>query len=180
LADNLIWIDLEMSGLDPEKHVILEIAAIVTNGNLDIIAEGPNIVIHHPSQALSTIEEWSKTHHESSGLLDKVKRSPYNCRKAEDKTLEFLHRYSKKGESPLCGNSIWQDRRFLSRYMPSSLNTFFHYRNVDVSTVKELVKRWYPALAKVKKRKDHLALSDIKESIEELKFYRRNIFLPAK
>ncbi|MBW2194532.1 MAG: oligoribonuclease [Deltaproteobacteria bacterium] len=179
MADNLIWIDLEMSGLDPEKHVILEIAAIVTNGNLDIIAEGPNIVIHHPSQALSTIEEWSKTHHESSGLLDKVKRSPYNCRKAEGKTLEFLHRYSKKGESPLCGNSIWQDRRFLSRYMPS-LNTFFHYRNVDVSTVKELVKRWYPALAKVKKRKDHLALSDIKESIEELKFYRRNIFLPAK
>lgn len=179
MADNLIWIDLEMSGLDPEKHVILEIAAIVTNSNLDIIAEGPNIVIHHPREALSTIEEWSKTHHESSGLLDKVKRSPSSCHKAEVETLEFLHRYSKKGESPLCGNSIWQDRRFLTRHMPS-LSAFFHYRNIDVSTVKELVKRWYPALAKVKKRQDHLALNDIKESIEELKYYRRNVFLPAK
>ncbi len=179
LADNLIWIDLEMSGLEPERHVILEIAVIVTNSNLDIIAEGPNIVIRHSSEALSTIEEWSKTHHESSGLMDKVKRSPYNCHEAEEKTLEFLHHYSKKGKSPLCGNSIWQDRRFLKRHMPS-LNAFFHYRNIDVSTVKELVKRWYPELAKLKKRKDHLALNDIKESIEELKYYRLNVFLPAK
>jgi len=166
-----------MTGLDPEKHVILEIASVVTDDNLEIVAEGPDIAIHHPKETLLTMEQWSKTQHTSSGLIDRVEASPYHCRKAEEMTLEFLSHYSKKGLSPLCGNSVWQDRRFLARYMPS-LNEFLHYRNIDVSSIKELVKRWYPALPHFKKQKAHQASIDIKESIGELKYYRQRVFLP--
>ncbi len=177
MSNHLIWIDLEMTGLDPEKHVILEIASVVTDDNLEIVAEGPDIAIHHPKETLLTMEQWSKTQHTSSGLIDRVEASPYHCRKAEEMTLEFLSHYSKKGLSPLCGNSVWQDRRFLARYTPS-LNEFLHYRNIDVSSIKELVKRWYPALPHFKKQKAHQASIDIKESIGELKYYRQRVFLP--
>lgn len=175
MTNNLIWIDLEMSGLDPDKHVILEIATIVTNSELTMVAEGPNLVIHHQDDSLETIDEWSRAHHEASGLLEKVRGSSYDCAAAEATTLDFLHSYAQKGKSPLCGNSVWQDRRFLSRHMPT-LNAFLHYRNIDVSTIKELAGRWYPTLPKPKKRKDHLALNDIKESIAELQYYREKVF----
>lgn len=177
MSNHLIWIDLEMTGLDPKKHVILEIASVVTDDNLEIVAEGPDIAIHHPKETLLTMEQWSKTQHTSSGLIDRVEASPYHCRKAEEMTLEFLSHYSKKGLSPLCGNSVWQDRRFLAKYMPL-LNEFLHYRNIDVSSIKELVKRWYQTLPHFKKRKAHQASIDIKESIGELKYYRQRVFLP--
>ena len=174
---NLVWIDLEMTGLDPEKMVILEIATVVTDDQLKIVAEGPNIVINYPEEVLQNMNGWSREHHEESGLLEQVKNSPYDCRRAEQETLDFLHNYCKEGESPLCGNSIWQDRRFLIKQMPR-LEAFLHYRNIDVSSLKELVKRWYPSLPPYEKKKIHLALSDIIESINELKYYRQNVFLP--
>jgi oligoribonuclease len=177
LQSHLIWMDLEMSGLDPEKEVILEIATIVTDNMLDILAEGPNIAIHHSETALRTMEEWSKNQHGASGLLDRVKASRFSCQKAEGEILSFLSRYCKKGRSPLCGNSIWQDRRFLIKHMPR-LEEFFHYRNIDVSSIKELVRRWYPSLPPYEKKKNHLALSDIRESIQELRYYREKIFIP--
>lgn len=177
MNSNLIWIDLEMSGLDPEGDVILEFAGIVTDSNLEIVAEGPNLAIHQPEDILSAMDEWNKTHHKASGLLERVKNSPYDCRTVEEKMLEFFSLYCRKGESPLCGNTIWQDRRFLVKHM-SSLEAFFHYRNIDVSSIKELVKRWYPSLPAFNKQKAHLALMDIKESIDELKYYRRNVFQP--
>ena len=177
MKDRLIWIDLEMTGLDPEKEVILEIASIVTDGDLELVAEGPNIAINHPEEILLAMDKWSMTHHERSGLLDRARASPYDCQGVEQKTLEFLPIHCKRGESPLCGNSVWQDRQFLIRHMPN-LEGFFHYRNIDVSSIKELVKRWYPSLPPYRKQKAHLALSDIKESINELKYYRQKVFLP--
>jgi oligoribonuclease len=150
LNDRLVWIDLEMTGLDPEKHVIIEIATIVTDDNLEIVAEGPGIAINHPEKILFAMED---------------------CQRAEQETLEFLSHHCREGESTLCGNSIWQDRRFLAKHMPA-LHDFFHYRMIDVSSIKELVKRWYPLLPLVEKQKAHLALMDIKESIDELKYYR--------
>jgi oligoribonuclease len=177
LQNRLIWIDLEMSGLDPEKEVILEIATIVTDNMLEILAEGPNIAIHYPETALSTMEAWSKSQHQASGLLDRVRVSGHSCQKAEGEILDFLLKYCKKGRSPLCGNSIWQDRRFLIKHMPR-LEEFFHYRNIDVSSIKELVRRWYPSLPRFEKKKNHLALSDIRESIQELRYYREKIFMP--
>lgn len=164
-----------MSGLEPDRHVILEIATIVTDNNLAIVAEGPNIAVHHEKERLENMEAWSWKHHKASGLLQRAEASRDDCALAETKTLEFLSRHVEQGKSPLCGNSVWQDRRFLSRYMPT-LHDFLHYRNIDVSTVKELARRWYPALPEVRKRKDHLALNDIRESIQELKFYREKIF----
>ncbi|MBN2032030.1 MAG: oligoribonuclease [Deltaproteobacteria bacterium] len=178
-SPNLIWIDLEMTGLELERNVILEIAAIVTDGMLDIVAEGPNIAIHHPEEVFSGMEEWSASQHGKSGLLDRAGSSSYNCAQAEKEVLKFLSRHCRKGKSPLCGNTIWQDRRFLIRYMPT-LEAFFHYRNIDVSSIKELVKRWYPTLPDYKKKKAHLALSDIKESIKELIYYRDTIFMPRQ
>lgn len=172
---NLIWIDLEMTGLDPGKRVILEIASVITSADLDIIAEGPNIAIHYPEKILNETEEWSMNHHSKSGLLTKVRESRTECRQAEQETLKFLSAHCKKNESPMCGNSVWQDRRFLIRYMPD-LEAFFHYRMIDVSTIKELVTRWYPSVPPFKKRKRHLALSDIHESIKELKYYRDTVF----
>ena len=177
MKSNLIWIDLEMTGLDPEKNVILEIAAMVTDSMLEIVAEGPSIAIHYPEAVLSRMEAWSGSQHKKSGLLERARKSPYNCGKAEKEVIAFISRHCRKGKSPLCGNTIWQDRRFLIKYMPD-LEAFCHYRNIDVSSIKELVKRWYPALPSYKKKKAHLALSDIKESIKELKYYRDRIFVP--
>ena len=173
---HLIWIDLEMTGLDPEIHVIVEIASIVTDKELNIVAEGPDIAINHPDHHLSSMDEWSREHHKSSGLMDRVKSSSYNCRRAEDETLNFLSRYCTKGRCPLCGNSVWQDRRFMIKHMPR-LEAFMHYRNVDVSSIKELVKSWYPGLPRFKKQKTHLAMSDIEESIQELRYYREEVFV---
>lgn len=179
MSGNLVWIDLEMTGLDPEKMVILEIASIVTDENLEIIEEGPHIVINHPENVLDRMEEWSRSHHKASGLLDRVRESKYDCFHAEKETLIFVSKHCKRGESPLCGNTIWQDRRFLLRYMPE-LEQYFHYRLIDVSSIKELVSRWYPELPPYEKREDHLALSDIRESINELKYYRDKVFVPIK
>jgi len=173
----LIWIDLEMTGLDPEEHFILEIASVITDDQLNIVAEGPNMAIHVPEEVLDHMEDWSKVHHMESGLLDRVRCSPDVCQSAEEKTLEFLSRYCEKEESPMCGNSVSQDRRFLIKHMPQ-LDAFLHYRIIDVSSVKELVKRWYPQVPPFQKRKSHLAMDDIKESIGELKYYRQQVFLP--
>jgi len=175
LSDHLIWIDLEMTGLDPEKHVIVEIATIVTDEQLNIVAEGPEIAITHPENILAEMEEWSREHHQASGLLDRVKASPYTCRQAEQETIDFVSQHCRKNQSPLCGNSVWQDRLFLLKHMPR-LEDFLHYRIIDVSSIKELVKKWYPSLPSFKKQNDHLAMKDIKASIEELKFYRQNVF----
>ncbi len=172
---NLIWIDLEMTGLDVKTQVIVEIATIVTDDSLNIVAEGPVIAIHHSKETLRTMDEWSRNHHEASGLLDRVRVSPFSCRQAEQQTLEFVSAHCAKRRSPLCGNSVWQDRLFLMKYMPQ-LEDYFHYRNIDVSSVKELARRWYPALGPYQKRGDHLAAADVKESIEELLFYRNNVF----
>jgi len=176
LKSNLIWIDLEMTGLDPEKNVILEIAAMVTDSMLEIVAEGPSIAIKYPEHVLSRMEAWSGSQHKKSGLLDRARNSPYTCAKAEEEVLAFLSRHCRKGKSPLCGNTIWQDRRFLIKYMPA-VEGFCHYRNIDVSSIKELVRRWYPILPGYKKKKAHLALSDIKESIKELRYYREKVFV---
>jgi oligoribonuclease len=175
MKNRLVWMDLEMTGLDAGKDVILEIGAIVTDGDLNIIAESPGIAINYPPEILARIDEWSRSHHEASGLMGKVRQSPIDCAKAEEKMLTFVSRYCMKGISPLCGNSIWQDRLFLIRHMPD-LEAFFHYRIIDVSSIKELVFRWYPSLPPYEKTMEHRSLSDIRESIEELRYYRRNIF----
>ena len=179
ISKQLIWIDLEMTGLDPESHVIIEIATVITDEQLEVVAQGPEIAINYPKRDLSSIDEWSRRQHQASGLLDRVKNSSFTCRQAEQETLNFLRRYCKKGECPLCGNSVWQDRRFLIKQMPR-LEAFLHYRNIDVSSIKELAKRWYPSLPPFPKQKSHLALGDIKESIEELKHYRVKLFKPVQ
>lgn len=175
MEELLIWIDLEMTGLDPDRYVILEIASIVTDDQLRIVAEGPNIAINYPEDILSSMEEWSLEHHRSSGLLGRAEASTYSCELAEQETIAFLSAYCRKGQSPLCGNSVWQDRRFLLKHMPK-LEAFSHYRNIDVSSVKELVRRWYPALPPFEKKEAHLAMSDIRESILEMEYYRLNVF----
>ncbi len=175
MDNRLIWIDLEMTGLDHEKQVIVEIATIVTDKQLDIVAEGPVIAINYAEEILSSMEMWSREHHQASGLLDRVRDSSYSCAQAEQETIDFISQYCEKKESPLCGNSIGQDRLFMLKHMPQ-LEDFVHYRNIDVSSVKELVKRWYPSLPSFKKQKTHLALDDIRESIAELKFYRQEVF----
>jgi oligoribonuclease len=178
-AENLVWIDLEMTGLDPETDRIIEIATVVTDPQLRILAEGPVIAIHQPDGVLESMDEWNRTTHGSSGLTERIRRSPYTVRQAEARTLEFLVQYSAPGSSPMCGNSVCQDRRFLAREMPA-LEKFFHYRNLDVSTLKELARRWAPdVLSGVQKKSTHLALDDIHESIRELEHYRRN-FIRAK
>ena len=169
---------MEMTGLDPEKEVILEIATIVTDDKLEVVAEGPNIAINYPEEVLQGMEEWSQIHHEQSGLIDRARNSTYDCKSAEKETFEFLSIHCKKGESPLCGNSVWQDRRFLIKHMPG-LEELFHYRNIDVSSIKELVRRWYPSLPTFQKQKTHRALGDISESIGELKYYRQKVFIPV-
>ncbi len=172
----LVWLDLEMTGLDPDSERIIEIATIVTDFELDEVIEGPNLVIKQPDEFIKNMDEWNLNHHSESGLIEAVRATKVTSELAERETLEFLKQHTSKGKSPLCGNSIHHDRRFLSRYMPD-LAAFFHYRNIDVSSIKELVKRWYPELVKyTKKEASHRALSDTKESIEELRFYKENLF----
>ncbi|MFQ5582570.1 MAG: oligoribonuclease [Mariprofundaceae bacterium] len=174
-SSNLVWMDLEMTGLDPEADTILEIATIITDADLNILAEGPNLAIHHPDTVLNTMNDWCKEHHGASGLSARVRQSDITLAAAEAQTLTFICQHIPQGASPLCGNSIHQDRRFLVRYMPK-LEAYMHYRNIDVSTIKELTRRWYPALKPPVKKGSHLALQDVRESIAELAFYRRRLF----
>ncbi|MDQ6960187.1 MAG: oligoribonuclease [Mariprofundaceae bacterium] len=173
--DNLVWMDLEMTGLDPEIDTILEMATIVTDKDLNILAEGPNLAIHHDKQVLDTMNEWCKKQHAASGLSDRATASEILLAQAEAETLAFIRPYADERTVPLCGNSIHQDRRFLVRYMPQ-LEAYLHYRMVDVSTIKELVKRWYPEIKPSVKQGLHLALDDVRESIAELRYYREQIF----
>ena len=173
---NLIWIDLEMTGLDTQRDYIIEIASIVTDKNLNILAEGPNLAIHQPDEVMNNMDDWNTKQHGRSGLIDKVKKSTINETKAEAETIKFLEQYIFKGQSPLCGNTICQDRRFLARCMPE-LEEFCHYRNVDVSSIRELGKRWYfEDIDNFQKSSNHRALDDIRDSIDELRYYRKTIF----
>lgn len=172
---NMVWIDMEMSGLDPEKEVILEIATIITDGNLNILAEGPDLVIHQPTSVLKKMDQWNQEHHSKSGLIESVKASTMTVKKAEQLTLEIIQEFCKPKKTPLCGNSVHHDRRFLMKYMPK-IDDFLSYRHVDVSSVKALIARWYPKDKEPAKAKSHRALSDIRESIAELRFYRERYF----
>lgn len=171
-TDNLIWIDLEMTGLNTDTDHIIEIATVVTDKHLNVLGEGPVMAIHQPEHVLNAMDEWNRKQHGGSGLAARVRASTTTAAEAEQKTLEFLAKYLPPGKSPMCGNSICQDRRFLAREMPK-LERFFHYRNLDVSTLKELARRWAPGVFDgIKKSSTHLALDDIRESIGELKYYR--------
>jgi oligoribonuclease len=175
-AENLVWIDLEMTGLEPDEHRIIEIASIVTDKELKVLAEGPVLAIHQPEAELAKMDEWNVRTHTGSGLVARVQASTVTEVEAVAQTLAFLRQWVPEKTSPLCGNSIGQDRRFLARHMPE-LEAFFHYRNIDVSTVKELVRRWQPALLEqFTKKGSHQALDDIRESIAELQFYREKVF----
>lgn len=174
--NNLIWLDLEMTGLDPEIHYIIEISTIITNKNLDILSEGPNIVIFQPLEKIKKIPKKFSKIHKKNGLLKKVVQSKINEKKAEEITINFLKKWVPKNKSPICGNTIAHDRRFLFKYMPN-LEKYFHYRNLDVSSIKEVIKRWKPDILKEHiKKKTHRAILDIKESIQELKFYKKIFF----
>ena len=174
--EHLIWVDLEMTGLNPEKDRIIEMATIVTDANLNLVAEGPVIAVHQSDALLATMDEWCTRTHGQSGLTERVRASTIGEADAEAQTLAFLAEHVAQGASPMCGNSIGQDRRFLVRYMPT-LEAFFHYRNLDVSTIKELCRRWRPDLLPgFTKKATHLALDDIRESIAELQYYRQHFF----
>ena len=174
--DNLIWIDLEMTGLDTQNDVIIEIATIVTDSELNELEEGPMLAIHQSDAVMAGMDEWNTNQHGKSGLTERVKKSSITVAEAEQQTLAFLRKYLPKGASPMCGNSICQDRRFMARLMPE-LEDFFLYRNLDVSTLKELAKRWAPDVAKgVVKSGAHLALDDTRDSINELRYYREQLF----
>lgn len=173
-ANNLIWVDLEMTGLDVDRDHIIEIATIITNSNLDILAEGPVFAIFQPEEILAGMDEWNTTHHTKSGLVNRIRNSHMDVEKAQAATLEFLAQWAPPGKSPICGNSICQDRRFLWKYMPK-LESYFHYRNLDVSTVKILAQRWAPSVAAgLNKTSQHIALEDIRDSIAELRYYRQH------
>lgn len=173
--ENLIWIDLEMTGLSPVENQIIEIATVVTDKDLNILANGPVLAIQTDFSALLAMDDWNQKHHRASGLYDRVLASRVSCRQAELMTIDFLKCFVEAGVSPMCGNTISMDRQFLNRHMPD-LAAFFHYRQIDVSTLKELVKRWYPNATRFDKNSVHLALNDIYDSIEELKFYRQHYF----
>ena len=174
-ASHLIWIDLEMTGLDSQSDVIIELATVITTGDLDTVAEGPVIAIHQPEEVLAAMDEWNQRTHGASGLIDRVRRSTVGPAEAEAATLDFLARHVPAGASPMCGNSICQDRRFLARLMPE-LERYFHYRNLDVSSLKELARRWAPEVARdFVKQATHQALDDVYESIAELRHYRAHL-----
>ncbi|MDR9825082.1 oligoribonuclease [Vibrio sp. FNV 38] len=173
---NLIWVDLEMTGLDPETHKIIEIASIVTDSELNILAEGPVLAVNQSDDELAKMDDWCTNTHTASGLVERVKATNVDEHEAIRQTIAFLEQWVPKGKSPICGNSIGQDRRFLYKYMPE-LEEYFHYRYLDVSTLKELTRRWKPeVLDGFSKKGTHLALDDIRESIAELKYYRQTIF----
>jgi oligoribonuclease len=174
--ENLIWIDLEMTGLDPDRNRIIEIATVVTDKELTVLAEGPTLAIHQSDEVLAGMDEWNTRQHAASGLTERVRASQIDEAGAEQATLAFLRQYVDQGTSPICGNSICQDRRFLIRHMPA-LGAFFHYRNLDVSTLKILAKLWMPDVGnRFEKNSVHLALADIHDSIRELRFYREQLF----
>jgi len=174
--NRLIWIDLEMTGLCPTTDIIIESATIITDTDLNIVAEGPVIAVHQPDSILEQMDEWNVRTHTASGLIERVRASSIDTQEAEHLTLEFVKQHTPRNTSPMCGNTICQDRRFLARYMPE-LEGWFHYRNLDVSTIKELARRWAPAIyGGVKKKETHQALDDIRESIEELRHYREHFF----
>ncbi len=179
-AEPIVWMDLEMTGLDPERERIIEIAVLVTNANLEVVAEGPNLVIHQPDELLDAMDEWNTKHHGASGLTDRVRASTIAEAEAEAEVLAFVKQHCGPRQAPLAGNSIHQDRRFLYRYM-KDLDAYLHYRLIDVSTVKELVRRWYPSVHRALPRKNetHRALDDIRESLAELKLYRSKVFVPS-
>jgi oligoribonuclease len=173
-SQHLIWIDLEMTGLNPDTDLIIEIATVITDKDLNILAQGPVLAVHQPDAALAAMDDWNQKHHGESGLIDRVKASTINDAEAERLTIEFLKQWVPENTSPICGNSIGQDRRFLVRYMPK-LEAYFHYRNIDVSTLKELAARWAPEVKNgFNKESTHQALDDIIESIEELRYYREH------
>ncbi len=176
-SELMVWIDLEMTGLEPDECTIIEIATIITDGDLEVVATGPNLAIHQPDEVLEAMDEWNTTHHTESGLVARVRSSEVDLAEAQRRTLDFVKMYVKAKKAPLCGNTIGQDRRFLRAYMPD-LEDYLHYRSVDVSSIKELVKRWYPkSKLPPKKKAAHLALDDIIESIAELRYYREHIFV---
>lgn len=178
-ATNLIWIDLEMTGLDVDRDQVIEIATIVTDADLNVLAEGPVLAIHQPESVLAGMDEWNQTQHGGSGLLERVRQSVVDEREAERQTLRFLEQWVPAGVSPMCGNSICQDRRFLHRVMPELLG-YFHYRHIDVSTLKELARRWLPSVTETTgKTSSHLALDDIRDSIAELRHYRASFLCEA-
>ena len=173
-ANNLVWLDMEMTGLDPNGDRIIELAIVVTNGELELVAESPSWAVHQSDAALAGMDAWNQKTHGRSGLIERVRASTQDEAEVEAAALEFVKKYSSPGHSPMCGNSIGQDRRFMARYMPA-LEAFFHYRNLDVSTLKELCKRWQPEIYKgFKKKSRHTALADIHESIDEMKYYREH------
>ena len=173
-ANNLIWVDMEMTGLDPELDVVIEIATIITDSELNMLAEGPVIAVHQSAARLEGMDEWNTTHHTRSGLVDRVKASKHDEQRATEETVAFLEQWVPPGASPMFGNTICQDRRFMARHLPH-LETYFHYRNLDVSTLKILMQRWRPELESgFTKTGTHLALDDIRESIEEMRYYREH------
>ncbi len=176
---NLVWLDMEMSGLAPDTDRILEIAVVVTNSTLEVAIEGPVLALHQSDETLDKMDAWNKSTHGRSGLIERVRASTVTEADAVEQIRAFLGAYVPPGKSPMCGNSICQDRRFMARWMPE-LESFFHYRNLDVSTLKELCRRWQPAIYKgFQKRAMHTALADIHESIDELKYYRQHLLIPA-
>ena len=176
MAANLVWMDLEMTGLDPDAERIIEIATIITDSDLNTIAEGPVFAVRQPQSFFDGMDDWNQTHHKASGLLARIEREGVSEREAEAVTLAFVEQHVARGEAPLCGNTIWQDRRFLTRYMPT-LEQYLHYRMIDVSSIKELARRWRPDVANsFSKKNEHTALADIRESIGELRHYRQEFF----
>ena len=175
VEQRLVWLDLEMTGLDPHENTIIEIATIVTEGDLEIVAEGPSFAISQPEEELDKMDEWNQTHHTENGLIDRVRNNGVSMKEAEEKTIEFLRLHCLEGVPPLCGNTIGQDRRFLRKYMPE-LHDFFHYRSVDVTSIKEVIRRWYPNSPRFSKRSGHRAMDDVRGSIDELAHYRKYVF----